>query len=115
MKKPVRKAPVKRRGFQDGGLVEGQQLEPDEEIDVDEEAKKYRGVHNSRGLSWETKMALTRPVTDPRDRMVVSGTAGTTRSKMKELSEAPPPRTELGLARGGKVKKVIPVRKRKRR
>ena len=108
MKKPVRK----RKGFDEGGPVRMRALgppDPPEQFDVDKAADAYRKTREP----WMTR--VDRYITsDPRDANVASGTAATTRDKMKELPGAPPPRTELGLARGGKVKKVVPI-KRKRR
>jgi len=105
MKKPVAKR--KRRGFAQGGLVD------DGGMDVDKAADKYRALQPT----WHDNLNFKRGTRDTNDAMVASGTAGTTRSRMKELDVSPQAidrPSEIGLARGGRVKKTIPV-KRKRR
>jgi len=123
MKKPVGKAPVKRKGFADGGLVPPKDLSPRaQQLWLDYRTKKYdvdelADKHRQSRLPWTERNDQVRPKReDPRDPMIVSGTAGTTRDR-REM-DMPPENTyppfEVGLAKGGKVKKTIPV-KRKRR
>jgi hypothetical protein len=108
MRKPVHK----RKGYDEGGVVRRPLGDPDppETIDVDKAADEYRRT----SPKWNQR--LDRRIKDnPNDPMIVSGTAGTTRDAPEfRAQQWAVPRLEQGMARGGKVKKVMPV-KRKRR